>query len=193
MIDDLDDLEQLEELRHEYGDDLSIKRLRKIRSQLRKEERARAKRRKRRGKELRLVVAAPGRHPTRPWWRDDGRRWLRTDNQNWPHRPPDVLEAELDRFDREFPRRTGPDRWETVLVVPRARLRRVPRAPATLPIRIVRDAFSFQRRIASFQRLGHHAAAEFYGRQAEARRRQVAALPVRVPWGGRLLGHGVAP
>jgi hypothetical protein len=189
-----EELEELDKLRHEYGDDLSITAMRKILSRRRRlareHERARLKR-----EQARLVLpgGGPGVLASRPWWRDDGRRWVRTDEQTWPHRPAGVLEAELDRFDREIPRRRGPDRWPGGTPIPRSRIRRVDWKAATLPLRLVRDVFSFDRRVDGFRRIGHETAAAFYARQAETRRRQVAELRVRVPWGGRLLGQGAAP
>jgi hypothetical protein len=190
-----EELEELDKLRHEYGDDLSITALRKILSRRRRlaRERERALRKR---EQARLVLPgrAPGTHPSRPWWRWDGRRWLRTDGQNWPGRSPGVLEAELERFDRDFALRPGaPREWPGGTPIPRSRIRRVDWKAATLPLRLVRDVFSFERRVVGFRRIGHEAAATFYGRQAETRRRQVAELRVRVPWAGRLLGQGAAP
>lgn len=198
----VDDLEELEELRQEEGDDVSVAELRKILSSRKKAAKKRAKaareRRKRGAPKVKLPARLAGVHPTRPWWRLDGARWLRTDGRWWHLRPDEVLEAELAQMDATITLRPGaPERWvATSTPIPAYAWRRIPRSRA--PLLQLAELARLQRRLATAERDARVrpsavAAAAFASRLVEAQRERVRGLRVGVPWGGQIYGRGVAP
>ncbi len=126
-----------------------------------------------------------------PLWREGVMNWVRIDGRTWPLRPASVLAAELAAFDAKFPCRTaGP-------AAP-VRVHRVWKEAALAPLRVVASVAALERRAATYSRDARTArpaaafAAEKSRELAERQRTRVAALPVRVPWAGRLVGQGVS-
>jgi hypothetical protein len=205
VIDELAELQDLDGAVQELEDqgrEVTVEDLRRLAARRAKRQRAAAKRREAaRARRLVLRGVCAGVHPTRPWWKwvAEQNRWKRTDGQNWPARPADVLDLELARFDQTIPRREGyPERWEGGSVLSPGRWRVALRAAALAPLEAVRALWQLERRIATLERDARvrpsaGQALAWCTAKLEAHRDRVRALRVRVPWKTAVYGQGALP